>query len=123
MVFITVTDTSGAYIGTTIDVKVTEASNNMLTIYYGGQNWSNAYIHYKNANGNWTSVPGCQMTSTSEVSGYKWKYTIDLLKDNSNYATVCFNNGNGNWDSKNGSNYQISAGTYEISNNNTAKLY
>lgn len=121
-VYITVTDTSGASTGTTIDVKVTEASNNMLTIYYGGQNWSNAYIHYKNANGNWTSVPGCQMTSTSEVSGYKWKYTIDLSKDNSNYATVCFNNGNGNWDSKNGSNYQISAGTYGVKDGRVTAL-
>lgn len=105
-----------------LKVNVSKPSSNILTVYYGGQNWSKAYIHYKTENGNWTSVPGYQMTSTSEVSGYNWKYTIDLSKDNSKYATVCFNNGNGNWDSKNGSNYQISAGTYGVKNGNIFDL-
>lgn len=121
-VYITVTDAAGAYANTKIDVKVTKPSSNILTVYYGGQNWSKAYIHYKTENGNWTSVPGYQMTSTSEVSGYNWKYTIDLSKDNSKYATVCFNNGNGNWDSKNGLNYQINAGTYGVKNSNITDL-
>ncbi len=122
-VYISVMDASGAYASTSINVKVTTPStNNTLTIYYGGQTWSNAYVHYKTENGNWTSVPGCQMTSTSEVSGYNWKYTIDLSKDNSGYATVCFNNGNGNWDSKNGSNYQINAGTYGVKNGAISNL-
>ena len=113
-VYITVTDASGATASTQIAVKVTKTNNNTLTVYYGNQNWSNACVHYKTQNGNWTSVPGYQMASTSEVSGYSWKYTIDLSKDNSGYATVCFNNGNGSWDSKNGSNYQINAGTYGV---------
>lgn len=121
-VFITVTDTAGDSATTRIDVNVTQPSNNTLTIYYNAKNWSNAYIHYKSENGNWTSVPGCLMTSTSEINGYNWKYTIDLSKDNSNYATLCFNNGSGNWDSKNGANYQINAGTYGVTDGKVVNL-
>ena len=92
----------------------TAPSGNKVTIYYN-TGWSTAYAHYKIGNGEWTSVPGVQM-SNSSYSGYK-VITIDL--GTSTNLTGCFNNGNGDWDSKNGSNYYFaSAGTYTVSNGN-----
>ena len=87
---------------------------NQTTIYYANSAWNNAYIHYKVGNGEWTTVPGVKMNTSSEKSGYTWKYTIDLGSESN--ATVCFNNGNGSWDSRNGANYTLSAGTYGIKN-------
>ena len=97
-----------------VDGLSTTPSGNKVTIYYN-TGWSTAYAHYKIGNGDWTSVPGVQM-SNSSYSGYK-VITIDL--GTSTNLTACFNNGNGDWDSKNGSNYYFaSAGTYTVSNGN-----
>lgn len=82
-----------------------------VTIYYNNDSWQQAYIHYKVGNGNWTSVPGVRM-ETSDVSGYRWKYKINL--GNADNVTVCFNNGSGSWDSQNGLNYTYGKGTYYL---------
>lgn len=92
---------------------------NTVTVYYKNSSFSNAYIHYKAGNGEWTTVPGVKM-SASDRSDYTWIYTIDLgTNDN---ATVCFNNGNNSWDSQNGSNYKVYTGTYGIYNNNVFNM-
>lgn len=54
------------------------------------------------------------MEATKDKDGYTWKYVIDLK--NAKDATICFNNGNNAWDSKNGSNYSVTAGVYGIKN-------
>lgn len=99
-------------------VTPTPVLENKVTVYYNNSNWSKAYIHY-NVNGSWTNVPGMQM-QTSDVSGYAWKYTIDL--GNATSAFVCFNNGNNVWDSKNGANYVVGSGDYGVKNGVVTKL-
>lgn len=81
-------------------------------IYYGNSSWSGANIHYKVGDGNWTEVPGVQMTDSTEQSGYQWKYVIDLGEEDN--ATICFNDGHGTWDSRNGENYIVAEGMYGI---------
>lgn len=100
-------------------VTSTPEQENTVTVYYNNSNWNKAFIHYK-VGGTWTTVPGIQMEEESEVSGYKWKYTIDLGTETS--ATVCFNNGSGSWDSKNGANYVIENGDYGVKNGVATKL-
>lgn len=102
-----------------VTVTPTPAPENTVTVYYNNSNWSKAFIHYK-LDGVWTTVPGVQMEEENEVSGYKWKYTIDLGKETS--ATVCFNNGSGSWDSKNESNYVVASGDYGVKNGVVTKL-
>lgn len=97
---------------TNAGLEIEANTNNTVTIYYSNDSWSQANIHYEQANGTWTDVPGEKMTATSEVSGYKWKATIDLGSKNS--TQVCFNDGNGNWDSRYGANYTVSTGIYGI---------
>ncbi len=87
-------------------------SDNTVTIYYSG--YSNPNIHYQVGTGSWTAAPGYAMTKCTEVSGYDYKYVIDL--GTSTYANVCFNDGKGNWDSKNGANYRFEAGEYTFKN-------
>ena len=99
-----------------IDITVT---GNEAVVYYDNSSWSNANIHYCVDNGSWTNVPGVKMQS-SDKSGYKWKYIIDLGSQNG--ATVCFNNGNNSWDSNNGSNYRVGKGTYGIKNGKLVTL-
>lgn len=83
---------------------------NTLTVYYQ-TGWTNAHIHYQVGSGSWTAVPGKKMDSAS--NGYK-TYTIDM--GDASKVTACFNDGGNNWDSKNGSNYSFSAGTYTVKN-------
>ena len=88
------------------------------TIYYNKKSnltGSNVYIHYNKNGQGWTSVPGKLMTSTSEQSGYKYKFEIDLEKANGKLV-YCFNDGNNHWDSRNGANYECTVGTYGVSN-------
>ena len=101
-------------------VTTTTPSINKVDVYYYNTSWSNAYIHYQIGDGEWTQLPGTKMTSTSEQSGYMWKYTIDL--GTATEATVCFHNGNGTWDSKNQANYKVYAGSYGIKNEIVHKL-
>ena len=102
----------------TITINVADESNT-VTVYYKNNSWSNANIHYCVNNGSWTNVPGVTM-SASDISGYTWKYVIDLGEQSG--AQVCFNNGNNWWDSRNGANYYVTTGTYGISNGNVTEL-
>ena len=94
--------------------------NQKSIIYYQNDSWSQAYIHYKVADGEWTTAPGVKMEAASDQNGYQWKYEI-AVNDTEN-VTVCFNNGSGSWDSKNGANYSVGAGMYGIKNGNINKL-
>jgi uncharacterized protein YjdB len=92
----------------------TENSKNVI-IYYANSNYKDANIHYKVGSGSWTTVPGVQMCTTDEQSGYNWKYIINMGSSSS--ITLCFNENNAEWDSNNNSNYVISkAGCYGIKN-------
>ena len=105
---------------TTISYVVEDKTSNVAVIYYNNSSYSSANIHYCVGNGAWTAVPGKAMKATQEQSGYKWKYEINL--GTATGATVCFNENGNNWDSKNGSNYQVQAGTYGIKNGTITKL-
>ncbi len=100
----------------------TVISDKLTEIYYSNDSWTQAYIHYKTENGNWTSVPGVLMQSDSSQTGYTWKYEIDLGDNNSGYTDVCFNNGSGSWDSRNGANYRLTKGTWGIKNGEINQL-
>lgn len=113
-----ISDNYGQVAIATKDFNVVD--NNTTTVYYNNNSWTKAYVHYKVDGGEWTTVPGVQMDSSSEQSGYTWKYEIDLA--DASGVTVCFNNGSGFWDSKNGSNYYLGTGTYGIKNSNIYEL-
>lgn len=82
------------------------------TVYYKpATGWSSTYMHY-GINGSWTAVPGVVMDSAS-CAGWKVK-TVELGTAAS--FAVAFNNGSGSWDSKNGANYTISPGVYQVAN-------
>ncbi len=85
---------------------------NITTIYYDNSSFTNAYIHYRVDNGKWTSVPGKKMATSSEQSGYKWKFEIDLGKQTG--LEICFNDGNNSWDSNGEENYLVGIGTFGI---------
>lgn len=101
-------------------ITATPHRENMVEVYYQNTNWSSAYIHYQVGDGEWTNIPGVKMSSSSERSGYTWKYIINL--GTATEATVCFNNGSGLWDSKNQENYKVFAGIYGIKNETVHKL-
>lgn len=90
-----------------------QIGENKVAIYYNGNGWNNAYIHYKIGNGSWTNAPGVPMTNAS--NGY-YLAVIDL--GNSNTLTACFNNGSNTWDNNYGNNYVFTgAGSYTVNNN------
>ena len=90
-----------------------------VTIYYSGFN--NPNIHYKNDTGSWTKVPGKQMDSNSDVSGYSYKYVIPINKEGGS-AEICFNDGNNNWDNNGEQNYKVSEGAYGIKNGTVTQI-
>ncbi len=114
-----VADAGSSVNGSSATYEFVPSAGNVATVYYQNNSWSNANIHYRVDNGSWTSVPGVKMT-TSDITGYTWKYTIPL--SNQNGVTVCFNDGNNNWDSNNGNNYYLGAGQYGIKNGNITEL-
>ena len=99
-------------------ITVEDKTSNQTTIYYRG--YDNPYIHYKIGNGEWTKVPGVQMSSNLDVDGYYYAITIDL--GDAEQLTACFNDGNGNWDSNGGRNYMFGVGKYTYSNGNIIKV-
>jgi len=85
----------------------TQEPANEVTVYYANSSWSKAYVHYK-VNEKWTTSPGKLMEETTEVSGYTWKYTIDLGDADS--VTLIFTDGNGTWDkNSDGNKYVLDA--------------
>lgn len=101
-------------------VEPTVAPNTVTVYYYKASMTNLAYIHYKVSDGAWTVAPGAKMEKTGDVSGYTWKYTIDLGTKDS--AIVCFNNGSGSWDSNGGKNYTVYAGNYGVKDGKVTKL-
>lgn len=101
-------------------VEPTVAPNAVTVYYYKASMTNLAYIHYKVSDGAWTVAPGAKMEKTGDVSGYTWKYTIDLGTKDS--AIVCFNNGSGSWDSNGGKNYTVYAGNYGVKDGQVTKL-
>lgn len=119
-IYLSLEDENGIRITKEKKCTVTKPDTNTATVYYANSSWSNAYIHYKVGDGQWTTVPGKQMSKSSEQSGYTWKYEIDL--GTGDRATVCFNNGSGSWDSKNGANYTVYTGVSGIKNETVTPL-
>lgn len=119
---VTVTPTPVKTITPTITPVITEPPyhENQAVVYYSNDSWEKVNIHYQTGKGQWTSVPGKEMTRDESQSGYQWKYIIDLGE--AKEATICFNNGLGSWDSQNGANYKVSAGTYGIKDGQVTKL-
>lgn len=107
----------GVFANTGVTINASEG--NTVTVYYNSA-WNQAYIHYRQANGTWTNVPGEKMSKSSEVNGYNWKATINL--GNNNSTQICFNDGNGNWDSRNAQNYTVSTGTYGVRNGQVSQI-
>lgn len=107
------------YMEKTIIVTDEDEPDDEVTIYYKG--YSTPYIHYQVGDGEWTKVPGYEMTATNELNGYTHKYTIHL--NDATYANVCFNDGHGNWDSRNSANYKFDAGTYTFSNGKISRYF
>ena len=105
---------------TTTPTPTVAPIENATKVYYSNDSWTQAYIHYKTNDGEWTTAPGVAMGENTSSNGYTWKYVIDL--EEADGATVCFNNGNGSWDSNNGSNYSLEAGTYGIKNGTVEKM-
>ena len=100
---------------TEVPTPTSTPNTNAITIYYANSNWTNANVHYKVGEGDWTSVPGERMTESSEQTGYTWKYEVDM--GTSNTITLCFNNGAGIWDNNNNRDYTITGvGIYGIKN-------
>lgn len=112
-------DSNTIYMEKTITVVDKDEPDDEVTIYYKG--YSTPYIHYQIGVGEWTDVPGFEMTKTNEINGYTHKYTIHL--NDATYANVCFNDSNGNWDSRNGENYKFYAGTYTYSNGKISRYF
>ena len=79
-------------------------SDNLVDVYYT-TNYSVPSIHYKKADGEWTTVPGEAMKKNAMVA----TYTVDL--GNLNETKVCFNDWYGKvWDSNGGKNYTLKKG-------------
>ncbi|NLK94267.1 MAG: hypothetical protein GX275_03600 [Clostridiales bacterium] len=108
-------DSNNLYsLGATKEVEKNVSSQ--LKVYYKNSSFSKGYIHYKIGNGNWTAVPGVEMTKSTDKPGY-FEYSIDLSAyDENTEVTACFNNGNGTWDSRNGNNYILKKGTNTVEN-------
>ena len=87
---------------------------NNVTVYYT-TNYSTTYIHYIDANGSWTNLPGKQMNVTGNLASY----TINL--GDFDQSKVCFNNGAGTWDSNNGYNYVVKKGYDAYIENGTVR--
>ncbi|MDE6313311.1 MAG: hypothetical protein K2M46_06775 [Lachnospiraceae bacterium] len=90
-----------------------------VTIYYN-TGWNTPYVHYCIGNGSWTNVPGMVMAATAEKCGYTHKAVIPLGDADS--ISLCFNNGSDSWDSRDGSNYNVNAGVWGISNGSITNL-
>ncbi len=92
----------------------TDSLGSKTTIYYK-RGYSTPYIHYTQADGNWTTPPGVPMKDCGDTySGYSVINDIDMGTNTTLQA--CFNNGSGAWDNNGGKNYIFSPGTYTIAN-------
>lgn len=92
----------------------THAADNSVTVYYK-KGFTTPYIHYRQADGNWTTAPGTKMAD-SEVSGYT-KITVNI--GSATQLEAVFNNGNGTWDNNNSKNYLFNPGTSTFTPNSS----
>ena len=86
--------------------STTNAADNSVTVYYK-KGFATPYIHYRQADGNWTAAPGVKMTD-AEISGYA-KTTINI--GTYSQLEAVFNNGTGTWDNNGSKNYFFNTGT------------
>ncbi len=97
---------SAAVVATTTEQMVKTA-----TIYYK-RGFDTPHIHYKQASGTWTTVPGVAMTPSNEFPGYSVSTEITL--DATNQLEAVFNDGGSNWDNNNNNNYFFGHGASTI---------
>ena len=107
-------DSSGnkSAISSSLSVK-TATAGNTIKIYYKAAANGTSFIHYRTANGTWTSAPGVRM-SASEFAGYN---VITLNIGASTSITAVFNNGAGVWDNNLTRNYTFNTGVFSVTNN------
>lgn len=104
---LTVTDDKGAASTDTVTVVVQSAVSNAVTVYYK-RGYDTPYMHYKQANGVWTTSPGVAMP-VSDVAGYN-ALTVNI--GSLTQLEAVFNNGKGTWDNNGGKNYLFGIGTW-----------
>lgn len=80
------------------------------TLYYK-KGFSNPHVHYRQATGTWTAVPGELMADAIQFPGYTM-HTITL--DQLGQTEIVFNDGMGNWDNNGGNNYILQEGTWTL---------
>jgi hypothetical protein len=96
---------------TLTNTSTKEPENVAEYVVYYKTEWSEANIHYRFGDEEWTEVPGVPMEKTSEDG----IFTITLTSDKEQQLEVCFNDGHGNWDSQLASNYILpSSGSYLV---------
>lgn len=105
-------DAAGNVSDPSFEVTVTTNSvseGNSVTVYYK-RGFANPNIHYRPANGTWTTAPGTAMPQAEAAyPGYN-KITIDV--DTADQLEAVFNNGSGTWDNNNSQNYKFNLGTW-----------
>ncbi len=107
-VTLTVTDDAGATDSDSVSVSIRDGSERTTTVYYK-RGFETPYIHYRQADGTWTTPPGEPMPE-SEFDGYS--VAADIPIGDYDYLEAVFNDGNGNWDNNNGQNYRFPEGTW-----------
>lgn len=88
-------------------LSVTTSTGNKATVYYK-RGFAAPYIHYKQANGTWTTAPGVKMTDAGAT--YPGYSMAEIDMGTMTQLEACFNDGNNNWDSNGGKNYFFPAG-------------
>ncbi|MBP2436595.1 alpha-amylase family glycosyl hydrolase [Microbacterium amylolyticum] len=87
-----------------------------LSLFYKpAAGWGSAYAHYQVGSGEWTAVPGVQMTSVASCEAGSGWYHLSVDSGAASSVTVAFNNGSGTWDNNGSSNYTFTTATAAVS--------
>ncbi len=99
----------GTPLNASVGTQIANAAVSNTSVIYYKKGFTTPFIHYRPANGTWTTVPGVKMAD-AEVAGYA-KITISIGA--ATQLEACFNSGGTNptWDSKSGKNYFFPTGT------------
>ncbi len=97
-----------------LEVTTTTTSLQTFVIYYKvPNNWNGkAFIHYRFAGGQWTSVPGIALKQVADHPAY----VIFNGQSSSSALEAVFNNGADQWDNNDRKNYTVTSGTYTLAN-------
>ncbi|MEW9702947.1 carbohydrate binding domain-containing protein, partial [Paenibacillus sp. SI8] len=82
---------------------------NKVTVYYK-KGFSTPFIHYRPANGTWTTSPGKAIPDAEAAFTGYGKITIDI--GTASQLEAVFNNGSNTWDNNNTKNYFFNVGSW-----------